>query len=324
MRKRGLSGTITTVLIILIAMAAVGLMWAFLGPLLREGGRGINTDIFTVKMVIVKGTVDWNDIEETVTLKVRRDPGKANVTGFRVVLVDDAGRTFAKLDPEDMDEFEVKDVNVNYKGVNLGNIVAIEVYPILIDRDGNEFEGNLADRYVFRGDEGGGNGDREEYRVFVTADDYKGNLGGLFGADKICQDLASELGGKWMAWLSDSNIVAKDRLHHSSLPYKLLNGKTIANNWDDLIGSEDLTVPINVDKDGNTISSPFNVFTNTKDDGDRFSRKDSKTCKGWTNNGGGRTGRVGEAGKIDSEWTNSLDIACNVNNRIYCFEQPNS
>ncbi|MDZ4247347.1 MAG: DUF1554 domain-containing protein, partial [Dehalococcoidia bacterium] len=74
-------------------------------------------------------------------------------------------------------------------------------------------------------------------RVFVTAATYNGNLGGLSGADAKCQASANavNLGGTWKAWLSDSNTSAGSRLNHSDSPYRLLNGTTIANNWDDLV-----------------------------------------------------------------------------------------
>jgi hypothetical protein len=52
-------------------------------------------------------------------------------------------------------------------------------------------------------------------RVFITKYDYNGNLGGLEGADKICQSEAKMRGldGNWKAFLGDDNISAIERLN---------------------------------------------------------------------------------------------------------------
>jgi len=52
-------------------------------------------------------------------------------------------------------------------------------------------------------------------RVFITRDSYDGNLGGLEGADKICQEEAKRMGlnGNWKAFLGDDNLSAIERLN---------------------------------------------------------------------------------------------------------------
>jgi len=52
-------------------------------------------------------------------------------------------------------------------------------------------------------------------RVFITRGLYSGNLGGLDGADQICQKEAEAMGleGKFKALLGDENISAKERLN---------------------------------------------------------------------------------------------------------------
>jgi hypothetical protein len=50
--------------------------------------------------------------------------------------------------------------------------------------------------------------------VFVTSRAYTGNLGGLAGADAICQTHAAEAGlpGTYVAWLATSTVTAPSRL----------------------------------------------------------------------------------------------------------------
>src|SRR4051794_30232839 len=59
--------------------------------------------------------------------------------------------------------------------------------------------------------------------VFITSGGYSGDMGGLQGADQICQALAStaRLKGTYKAWLSDSTPSSPStRFRKSGGPYK--------------------------------------------------------------------------------------------------------
>lgn len=86
------------------------------------------------------------------------------------------------------------------------------------------------------GDEDTGTGSNEPgMSFFVSSTTQDGNLGGLAGADKICQDLAAAAGAgsrTWHAYLSVANngtpIHAKDRI--GSGPWFNSNGVKLADN----------------------------------------------------------------------------------------------
>lgn len=100
-------------------------------------------------------------------------------------------------------------------------------------------------------------------RVFVTDGAYSAKLGGLAGADAICQfdasiaELCGNLcpDGSWKTWLSDDSNSPSTRFNHSSddVRYILVDYITlVAANWDDLTDglltndillSEDATPP---------------------------------------------------------------------------------
>ena len=87
--------------------------------------------------------------------------------------------------------------------------------------------------------------------VFVTKERYQANLGGLAGADAICQAaaVAAELGGTdWTAWLSDSTGNAIDRIPDGQ--YRLVDGITqVADDKADLTDGF-LKAAINLNEDG--------------------------------------------------------------------------
>lgn len=73
-------------------------------------------------------------------------------------------------------------------------------------------------------------------RVFVTSKLFKGNLGGLSGADQKCQSLADavDLGGQFRAWLSDASTPITTRFQAPAGGYVRLDGVVIANDWSEL------------------------------------------------------------------------------------------
>ena len=161
--------------------------------------------------------------------------------------------------------------------------------------------------------------------VFLTSSKHDGDFGGISQADTICNSLAQSAGidntGTFKAWLSDANTSAKDRLTHSNLPYKLVSGETIADNWNDLIDGT-ISHIINVNEDG-TVYIPAGyagVWTATKFNGDKYSIYPQDYCGWWSNDFG--LGIAGLLTSTDSSWTNAQHSWCDSQSgSFYCFEQ---
>ena len=90
--------------------------------------------------------------------------------------------------------------------------------------------------------------------IFITSQTFNGNLGGLEGADAKCQELAdaADLDGTFKAWLSDSETDARDRLTHATVPYRLVDGTTVADDFTDLTDGS-LDAPINRTENGTAV-----------------------------------------------------------------------
>lgn len=163
-------------------------------------------------------------------------------------------------------------------------------------------------------------------KVFVTSTTYTGNLGGLSGADSKCQAraTAANLSGVWKAWLSTGDLAASSRITHSANPYKLVDGKVVANDWNDLVDGT-IQNPIIKDELGNVVTNG-EVWTNTRSNGGPYYGLPIQTCNDWTLDSGGSNSSVflsGNAFKTNAEWTNRVDVAwaCSNQRRLYCFEQ---
>ncbi len=165
--------------------------------------------------------------------------------------------------------------------------------------------------------------------VFLTSDEYSGNLGGLAGADAICQRLAQAAGlkGTFNAWLSDSKQSAAQRLTHSSVPYVDTLGRIVANDWADLTDGA-LQRAITVDEkrydwaiNCDLFAWVLPVWTSTRTDGSA----EGPFCADWTD-GSGVTLAPHALYCYESEaWTDpslvDMQSGCSRELSLYCIQQ---
>jgi hypothetical protein len=153
--------------------------------------------------------------------------------------------------------------------------------------------------------------------VFVTTTAIDGNQGSAAAMDTFCQASATarNFTGTWRAWASDSTSSPSSRFAQAAVPYRLLDGSTIANNWADLIDGS-LAHSINVLEDG-TIAAPSEIWTGTMTAGTLA----AFTCTNWTTNSSTSTAIVGRTDVTAAGWTFQAQEFCNVNLRVFCFEQ---
>lgn len=164
--------------------------------------------------------------------------------------------------------------------------------------------------------------DRDK-RVFFTSNHYYADLGGLSGADAKCQTSAdnANLGGNWVAWLSDSNTDANQRITHTTGKYNLLDGTLIANGWIDLTDGN-LLSPIDVNEFGDKRTDQSSVWTasnlrgekNHSADPSNFCSDFSKIDESYVWPGNNFFADVG--------WTaHHYNYQCNGYYPLYCFEK---
>ncbi len=172
--------------------------------------------------------------------------------------------------------------------------------------------------------------------AFATSTLRNGALGGLNGADAICQERAraGNLPGTYRAWLSDGTGSPSTRFRRSGEGYRLPDqaGTPIASDWTDLTNG-DLSHAINVTELGGTVppdpAPAARAWSNTAADGTVRTDvpDDDLTCVSWTYNGGGEPrpgvfGGTGAAIATDAKWTAEGSSPCGVPRRLYCFQQP--
>jgi hypothetical protein len=155
---------------------------------------------------------------------------------------------------------------------------------------------------------------------FVTSTDQSGNLGGLAGADAICQKLAADAGAgnkTWRAYLSTQGadaVNARDRIGKG--PWHNAKGVQVAANVADLHGDverdrNNLWADTSIDEKGNPIpgrgAKPQNkhdILTGSTSTGMAYPAGEDMTCKNWTSDGEGkaRLGHHDRQGGGNTSW----------------------
>jgi cysteine-rich repeat protein len=161
--------------------------------------------------------------------------------------------------------------------------------------------------------------------VFVTSTLHTGELGGLAGADAICNERAAAGGltGTYMAWLSDDTGSPSTRMVQSLVPYVLPDLSVVAGSWKDLTDAT-LGKPINMTEfklppPPNNGCGPSAVWTNTNFNG--LQSGSQFNCANWT--GGNGKSAFGRYNGVDSSWTGACagNVCKSGMAALYCVQQ---
>jgi len=108
-------------------------------------------------------------------------------------------------------------------------------------------------------------------------------------------------------------------LTHAKVPYQLLDGTVIANDWNDLTDGA-LAHSIDVDETATRLTGPAEAWTGTDPNGAAIN---FETCADWTNSTSSLPyGYVGVSDHADYGWTLIFEQFCDhTDPRLYCFEQ---
>lgn len=188
---------------------------------------------------------------------------------------------------------------------------------------------------------------------FITsAGSGKGaDLGGLAGADALCQRLAGGAGGKtWRAYLSVPGVLpasgnpgtpsvhARDRIGNG--PWFNAKGALIARDVAHLHNGNNLSKETALDEKGNVVKgrgdtpNEHDILTGSRADGTAFAPQTDTTCKAWTSStdGSAIVGHHDRTGPLPENWAKSWNFShqsagCSQEalvrtggaGRLYCF-----
>lgn len=148
---------------------------------------------------------------------------------------------------------------------------------------------------------GGGTGQAQQSEIgfFITSagPGKGGDLGGLAGADQLCQLLGANAGagGKtWHAYLSTQGpgaVNARERI--GSGPWKNAKGIIIAKDVAELHGANNINKQTALTEKGEPVNgrgdtpNMHDILTGSQPDGTAFAAGEDRTCGNWTKSGQG-------------------------------------
>jgi len=160
MNKRGMSAVVTTLIIILLAIVAVGIVWVVVKNVISKGKEDISLTGLTLDLEILKASVDGDILSVTV----KRSRGEGDLIGINFVFSDGDNSVVVRKDTA-LEELETETFtfNRNTDLSGIGDITSISVAPIFETSSGKEATGEIKDTATYTagsvGSGGGTNGE---------------------------------------------------------------------------------------------------------------------------------------------------------------------
>jgi len=147
--------------------------------------------------------------------------------------------------------------------------------------------------------------------IFNSSTVTDGAIGGLSGADAMCQTSASNVGmsGRWRALLSTSDVAAKDRIGFVGAVYDRTHTEIAAQSADLWAGL--LLNAVGATESGSIATS--DAWTGSLPDG-----TSAATCNNWQSAAGGDFGTVGDYTLTGGDWLTKEPVSCNATRSLYC------
>ena len=143
MNKRGLSGVVTTLILILLGLVAVGVVWVVVQNLILESTEQISMGMLTVDLKIENVE---SQSDGSIDVRVRRNIGKGELSGINFILSDRENTEVIKKETT-MNELGTQTFNL----ASSGAVFEISVAPVLKSESGKDIIGNELDNEEFNG-----------------------------------------------------------------------------------------------------------------------------------------------------------------------------
>jgi flagellin-like protein len=143
--KRGISNIVSTLLIVLLVIVAVGVVWVAVSGLLKSGAEDLEGSSagFSIDLEISKATLDGS----MINVKVRRNPGEGNLKGIKYIFYD--GTNEKTSDKEvDLEIYGTASFDFDLSELGVPNAYKVSVAPIYETSSGDKV-GNVVDSLTF-------------------------------------------------------------------------------------------------------------------------------------------------------------------------------
>jgi len=146
MNKRGMSLVVTTLIIILLAIVAVGIVWVVVKNIISKGKEDISLTGLTLDLEILKASVDEDT--RTLSVTVKRKSGEGDLIGINFVISDGDNSVVVRKDTT-LEELETKTFTFDLDTLAVGEITSISIASIYETSSGKETIGDIKDTATY-------------------------------------------------------------------------------------------------------------------------------------------------------------------------------
>ncbi len=134
MGKRGLSAVVTTLLVILLAIVAIGIVWVVIRNVVSQGSEDIALEKFTLDIAIKYAYVDGDNIK----VGIRRSAGEGTLSGLKFVFKNSSTSVSVEKDSSlgQLEEGVYTFSSSEVPGINSGDDVSVA--PIYVSSSGSK------------------------------------------------------------------------------------------------------------------------------------------------------------------------------------------
>ena len=229
--KKALSMVVTSLIIILLVLVAIGIIWIVVKKILSEGTEQVYLGKFTMNLEIKSIKVNENDVE----VIIKRNTGAGELAGINFV-VNDGVNTQVFEESTTMGELGSQSFTIPYDGL----VKEISIAPVFETSSGKKSIGNEIDKEVLSNKQIIENlGGVSWWKLDGNANDEVGGNHGILNNGVDCSvsgkfGRACSFDGGWKK-MNLTSPFSKTGYITIALWYKQTNSG--ANNWRTLIGS---------------------------------------------------------------------------------------
>jgi hypothetical protein len=143
MQKRGLSTIVVTLIMIVLALVAVGTIWIVVSNLLKGQSDQVGLDKINFEAGITALSID--NSTNNVSVTVERKVGEANLEGMKFYFYNDTG-TEVITEYFALQELGQKKFSFHL-AMNISSLTKVSIVPLFESKDGKENIGNVEDTY---------------------------------------------------------------------------------------------------------------------------------------------------------------------------------
>jgi hypothetical protein len=140
--KKGLSMIVSTLLIILLVLVALGIIWGVVRNVLNEGSDEIGLGKFFVNLDVKQAYLEGDGI----SVNVERGIGEGELSGMTFVFSDGSNSEVISIDYDLLDELESDTYTFTAEqlgSLNPSNVIEVSVAPIYLGSSGGQSSGEI-------------------------------------------------------------------------------------------------------------------------------------------------------------------------------------